>query len=196
MVYHYKDGKTAFIYFLALATFGIMSASSVSIQFLKHTQSQFFGPLWFSIVWALGALMGLWLAWWTFLCSRPVSTSDLTICNYLPSGRVWNEINWEDVKLIEQRRYFDPLYSRYEFLVVVVSRDGQRIQFTNWLAELPILIGYINEKIEAHDIRVVWIDRGLDTKQRLRGGEFDASQKEVFWRGGVKQVVTQLRLDP
>ena len=193
-IFRYRTGRLVFLYALAgLATMMMTAASVGAIVDWQQDREQL-GALWFGAVWACCALGAIWLAWQIYVHSRPVSLDGSGIVSYSPLSAIRSQIFWKDVTRIEQRRFYQPLFSRHEFSTAIFGPE-QKISFGSTILGYPNLISELNDRMKQFGLVASFVDLGQDTRQRLLTTTPPSHERKEALRKGVVQEVTRLTAD-
>ena len=115
---------------------------------------------------------------------------DSAITNFV-IGRQWKQIPWESIHKIEKFRIYDSLFSRHRN-VFLVSSGGLRIQFNDWISDLPSLLATINSCIAKYRIPTYAVDRGRDSLRKISLSTTDNAVRKRLLRDGARTQVSQL----
>jgi hypothetical protein len=195
-MFYYRLNRLIFLNALIISNVLIFCALAIFAAHYSDARSisSEIAPIIATVCFGFGGL-GAFAAWWAyFRKSRPIGISDHGAASFLPYGKMWKTICWGKVVTIEMLRNFDPLYSTY-YLLYTVSDGSTKIRFESTIIGIDRLLELINEKIAAHAIRLVYVDKGIDTRRRLSGSMSSLERRKLL-RQGLVRTVTKLVSDP
>jgi hypothetical protein len=125
-----------------------------------------------------------------YLRSRPLGIGDDGIATFM-LGRRWKFIDWRSVKKVEKFRVYDSFFYEYR-RVFLVSADGARIRFDDWIGDLPSLLAMLNGYVAQYRIPAFAVDRGRDTLRKISSSATDTATRKKLLNDGIRTPVTEL----
>lgn len=147
-------------------------------------------PLYAWIVLFMMPILSIFFLSLIYLRSRPLGMDDGGIAIFL-FGRRWKFIDWHSVKKVEKFRVYDSFFYEYRH-VFLVSADGIRIRFDDWVGDLPGLIATLNGYIARYQIPTFAVDRGRDTLRKISSSTTDIATRKKLLNDGVRTTLTKL----
>jgi len=188
-IYRYRSARLTIMYVVTMSAFVVFACLPFYIGGRRIGSLEVL-PLFAWCVLFLMPAMSLGGMLVFYLRCRPLGIGDEGIATFM-LGRRWKFIDWHNVKKVEKFRVYDSFFYEYR-RVFLVSADGARIRFDDWIGDLPNLLATMNGYIAKYQIPVFAVDRGRDTLRGISGSAMDSIAQKKLLREGVRTTVSQL----
>lgn len=188
-IFKYRSQRLRIIYVVMICAVMVFGYLPFLVGF-KNVGSLKILPLYAWIVLFMMPVLSIFFLALVYLRSRPLGIGDDGIATFM-FGRRWKFIDWHSVKKVEKFRVYDSFFYEYR-RVFLVSADGARIRFDDWIGDLPSLLTTLNGYIAQYRIPAFAVDRGRDTLRKISSSAADTATRKKLLNDGIRTSVTEL----